>query len=326
LMFLTITLVGVVIVAGFSYDHADFAAELLAREGRALPVAPDPPFRLSAFFPAAALLFSSFIGFDSIAQAGGEAKNPGRNLPLSIVLAVATVSALYMLFTAAVYHAVPWQYVAEQAAMRDVTAPGLLGYLLPPAVTVVIISGASVALAKDLPPMLLGVSRLMFAWAEDGIFPQAVARVHPRRHTPDAAILASATMATLAVLGGHFAGDIFLGIDILVTAMLVNFILMCVTVVTLPYRNPALAREITVLPHRGVQRAIAFSGIALLGSLLVFQSWKDLTAPVTAWYFRSVLVWLAVMLVATFIYLYETSKLRRRGVNLRERFATLSPE
>ena len=61
-----------------------------------------------------------------------------------------------MLFTAAVYHAVPWQYVAAEAPRRDLTAPGLLGYLLPPFWTVVIVSGAAVALAKDLPAMLLG--------------------------------------------------------------------------------------------------------------------------------------------------------------------------
>ena len=65
------------------------------------------------FLSASAVLFASFIGFDSIAQAGGEAKNPGRNLPLAIGLAVGSVGVLYMLFTAAVYHAVPWQYIAD---------------------------------------------------------------------------------------------------------------------------------------------------------------------------------------------------------------------
>ena len=54
------------------------------------------------FLSAAAVLFASFIGFDSIAQAGGEAKNPGRNLPLAIGLAVGSVGLFYMLFTAAV--------------------------------------------------------------------------------------------------------------------------------------------------------------------------------------------------------------------------------
>ena len=70
--------------------------------------------------------------------------------------------------------------------------------------------------------MLLSVSRLMFAWAEDGIFPSVVARVHSRFHTPHLALAVSGTIASIGVLGSHFAGDFFLGIDIMVTAMMVT--------------------------------------------------------------------------------------------------------
>ena len=131
LMFLTFILAGVVIAAGFSFDHADFAAAVLARDRRVIPVV-EASRGAWTFLSASAVLLASFIGFDSIAQAGGEAKNPGRNLPLAIGLAVGSVGVLYMLFTAAVYHAVPWQYIADEAQRRDLTAPGLLGYLLPP--------------------------------------------------------------------------------------------------------------------------------------------------------------------------------------------------
>ena len=119
LMFLMFVLGAVVIVAGFAFDQTDFAAALVAREGVAVPVA-DAPFRPWTFLAASALLFSGFIGFDSIAQAGGEAKDPGRTLPLAILVAVLSVGTFYMLFTGAVYHAVPWAFVAERAA-------GLLG-------------------------------------------------------------------------------------------------------------------------------------------------------------------------------------------------------
>ena len=242
LMFLTFILGGVVIVAGFSFDHDAFAAALQAREGRAVAGHRAPPLSLSVLLPASALMFASFIGFDSIAQAGGEAKRPGRNLPLAIGIAVVSVGLFYMLFTGAVYHAVPWQFIAAEAQQRDLTAPGLLGYLLPPAWTVVIVSGAAVALIKDLPAMLLAVSRLMFAWAEDGIFPRAIAAVHPRFRTPHVAILASAVMATLGIIGCHVAGDFFLGVDILVTSMLVNVFICNVLKCRPPgNRNPAPA-------------------------------------------------------------------------------------
>jgi len=326
LMFLMFLLGAVVIVAGFSFDQADFAAALMEREGRAVPTPPDAPFEWSTFLAAAALLFSSFIGFDSIAQAGGEAKNPRRNLPLAIGIAVVTVGTFYLLFTAAVYHAVPWSFIAAEAQVRDLTAPGLLGYLLPTGWTVLIVAGAAVALINDLPAMLLAVSRLMFAWAEDGIFPKRVAAVHSRWHTPHVALVASGMMASVGILGSHFAGDFFLGVDILVTSMLVNFLLMCVSVLALPSRNPDLAREVRVVASRGLQVPIAATGVVLLVIFLVVHVAKDLRADVSAWYFHSTPLWLLVMGIATLIYLKERSALDRSGVDVETRFKTLPPE
>lgn len=326
LMFLTFVLGGVVIVAGFSFDHADFATAMQARDGQAVPVVSAARAGPGTFLSAAALLFASFIGFDSIAQAGGEARNPSRNLPLAIGIAVVSVGLFYMLFTAAVYHAVPWTYIAEQAVRRDLTAPGLLGYLLSPFWTVVIVSGAAVALVKDLPAMLLAVSRLMFAWAEDGIFPAAVAAVHRVYRTPHIAIIASGGMATLGILGSHVAGDFFLGVDILVTSMLVNFILMAISVLALPVRNPELARAVVVMPSRRVQVPLAALGALGLAAFLVIHTVKDLSSPAAAWYFHSTPLWVLVMAIGSLVYWREVRALRRAGVDLRARFASLPPE
>jgi amino acid transporter len=328
LLGLTFLLGGVVIVAGYSFDHQDFARALAAR-GKAVPASVavgDQPPEWRRFLSATTLLFASYIGFDSIAQAGGEAKNPGRTLPLAIALSIGIVGVFYMLFTGAVYHAVPWQYVYAQARQHDITAPGLLGLLLPRGWTVAIVAGAAVALAKDLPAMLLGVSRLMFAWAEDGIFPRAVSAIHPRYRTPYLAILASAAMATLGILGSHLAGDFFLGVDILVTSMLVNFVLMCLAVLMLPRRNPALAREVKIVRNRGVQVALALLGIVWLGGFLAIHTIRDLQAPVAAWYFRSTPVWFLVMGVGSIVYLRETRALRHSGRDLEQIFASLPPE
>ena len=326
LMFLMFALGGIVIVTGFYFDQSDFAAALMDRENRSVPIGSDSPFDISTFLAAAAILFSSFIGFDAIAQAGGEARNPGRALPLAIGIAVITVGSYYFLFTAAVYHAVPWSFVAAEAIEKDVTAPGLFGYLLPTAWAIAIVAGAAIALINDLPAMLLAVSRLMFAWAEDGIFPRWIARVHPRHHTPQTAILLSGMMASIGILGSHFAGDFFLGIDIMVTSMLVNFLLMCVTVLSLPRRNPALASEVKVLTSRPWQLVLAGSGVFMLAGFLVIHIIKDLTADTAAWYFHSTPVWLIVMAMATGIYFRELSKLKKEGVNVEALFRQLPPE
>lgn len=326
LMWLMFLLGGVVIVAGFAHDHTDFAAALLAREGRVVPTVDRAAPGLATLLAATPVLFASFIGFDSIAQAGGEAKNPARNLPLAIGIAVLSVGTYYVLFTAAVYHAVPWQFVAEQAAVRDVTAPGLLGYLLSPGWTVAIVAGAAVALINDLPAMLLAVSRLMFAWADDGIFPRVFARVHPTWRTPHLAIVASAGVASVSIVGSHLAGDFFLGVDILVTSMLVTYALMALTVLTLPARNPAIAADVTVLRAASVRVPVALLALGLTAGLLVVHVTKDLGADVRAWYFRSTPVWLIVLTVASLIYVRETRALRRRDPRAFDRFATLPAE
>ena len=326
LMFLMFALGSIVIVAGFSFDHADFAAALAATEGATVPPEPDTPVSLLSALAAAALLFSSFIGFDSIAQAGGEARNPNKALPLAIGIAVVTVGTFYMLFTAAVYHTVPWSFVAERAQDMDLTAPGLLGYVLPTGWTVLIVAGAAIALINDLPAMLLAVSRLMFAWAEDGIFPKRIARVHPHWHTPHVAILASGIMATVGILGSHFAGDFFLGIDILVTSMLVNYLLMCLSVLLLNRRNPDLAGEMRVLTSRRAQSVVAGGGVILLSVFLVVQVTKDLTADVGAWYFHSTPIWVLVMAVATLIFAREWKVLLASGADVDAMFRELPPE
>jgi APA family basic amino acid/polyamine antiporter len=251
------------------------------------------------------LLFSSFIGFDAIAQAGGEARDPSRTLPLAIGLAIGIVTVFYALFAGAVYHAVPWTVVRNEALRHDTSAAALLGARLPPALRVAVVAGAAVALVKDLPAMLLGVSRLMFAWAEDGIVPRVVASVHPRYHTPQVAIWASATMASLGIVGCHLAGDFFLGVDILVTSMLVNFLLMCGSVLALPRRNPGLARQIRVLRSPGARSVVAVAGIALLGALLVVHTARDLGSSSLPWYLRSTVVWLGVMAVGSAVYWRE---------------------
>jgi len=191
------------------------------------------------------------------------------------------------------------------------------------------VSGAyllCVKLTNDLPAMLLAVSRLMFAWAEDGIFPRFVAKVHATRHTPHVAIVVSGCMASLGILGSHFAGTFFLGVDILVSAMLVNFLIMCVTVLTLPSRNAELARAVRVVPHRQSQIVLGALGVTLLGIFLATHTWRDLTQPVNAWYFRATWLWLFVMFIGTLIFARERRAMRRRGVDVAAIFRTLPPE
>ena len=108
--------------------------------------------------------------------------------------------------------------------------------------------------------------------------------------------------------------------------MLVNFIVMCLSVLLLPKRNPALAAGIRFMKSRTAQVVVGVSGAVSLGVLLVAQIIKDLSADVPNWYYRSTYNYLLMMAVATTIFIIHWRKLRRAGVDLEGLYSTLPPE
>ncbi len=63
----------------------------------------------------------------------------------------------------------------------------------------------------------------------------------------------------------------------------------------------------------------------MLAVFLVVHTWRDLTAPAAAWYFRSTPLWLLVMAIGSLVYRREMRQLRRQGVDVDARFAALPP-
>ena len=133
-------------------------------------------------------------------------------------------------------------------------------------------------------------------------------------------------MASIGVLGSHFAGDFFLGIDIMVTSMMVNFLLMCVTLITIPTINPILADKITVIKNRTHQSLIGILGIFFLLLFLFVHTYKDLTSSASNWYFHSTPVWLIVMLIGSVIFFIKWRQIGKLEQNQYDRFKVLPKE
>lgn len=325
LVIITFLLASIVILAGFIYTETDFIQSVFQKDGiqihRDLGV-----FQWQQFAWASAILFASFIGFDSIAQAGGEAKNPSKSLPKAILITIVTVTLFYLLFTYAVYRIVPWNFVRDLAISKDISATTLLNYVLPPFWSVLIMLGASIALLKDLPSMVLSVSRLCFAWSKDQLFPIWLTNIHPKYKTPHWAILFSGLVSSLGILGCHFASDIFLGIDIMVMSMLFNFILICLSVLLIHQYNPLLAKQIAVIKNATLQKAIAVLGIGSLGFLLLIHIQNDLATTQKSWYFHASYVCALVMFVASIIFFVYWQKLKKTGITKTQYFKELPSE
>ena len=302
----------IVLITGLVYDQNDFINSVLNSENRVIEPTSDIKFDWKIFLTAATLMFSSFIGFDAIAQTGNEAKNPTKNIPRAILLAIFIVASFYILFTISVYNIVPWSFVADESIIKDITAPGLLSYVLPPFWGILIIIGAAIALINDLPAMILSVSRLMFAWAKDNIFPNRVALIHSKFNTPYIAIILVGVVASIGAIGSHFAGDFFLGIDIMVTSMMINFLLMCVTLISIQKVNFKLFKNITVIKNRAIQLFIGYTGTLIILIFLIIHTYKDLSSNVEEWYFHSTYIYLIVMTVASiyFVLRWKTVKVK----------------
>ena len=316
MLFIMFALGSIVIVSGVLFNQNDFIEAVFEIEKREITSIQYKQFDWRVFLTASTLLFSSFIGFDAIAQTGNEAKNPTKNIPRAILLAIFIVSIYYILFTISVYNIVPWNFVADESLIKDITAPGLLSYVLPPFWGILIILGATIALINDLPAMILSVSRLMFAWSKDKIFPKKVSNIHEKYNTPHISIFVVGVVASIGSIGSHFAGDFFLGIDIMVTSMMINFLLMCITVITIAKVNPKLHKEITIFKNRTLQKIIGYLGSLVIVIFLVIHTYKDLTSEVDAWYFHSTFIYLIVMTLASLYFLIRWIQIKRNNKHI----------
>jgi APA family basic amino acid/polyamine antiporter len=316
----------VMTIAGFVSGPDDFKAALASRGIAPPPMTATPGFTVGRFLSGAVTLFSSFIGFDAISQAGGEAREPARNLPRSILIAIAFVAVYYMVFTASVYHAVPWEHIYRVSLVQDVSAPALLAPLMPSWMTVIILLAVSIAILNSIPSVMLANSRMIYAFSTDGVFPRVFAQVHARFRTPHHAVTLTAVAGSLSVVGCRLAGDFFLGVDLLVISMLVNFLLIAGAVLTLPVRNAALYREVRFFRGRRSQIAVACAAVAVLGCLLGIQVATDLVSA-SPWYLKSTTTWLVVMGVGSLVFAFFWRRLIRTGVDPRTGiFATLPAE
>ena len=103
--------------------------------------------------------------------------------------------------------------------------------------------------------------------------------------------------------------------------------MMCLTVLTLPKRNPELASRITVFKSVPLRSFLAWPRRPLAQWVSDHtyspQRKLDLQADVAAWYFHSTPVWLIVMSIASLIFFRELRKLKREGADTQEIFSKL---
>ena len=206
---------------------------------------------------AAAIIFFAFYGFDAIATAAEEAKNPDRDLAIGIVGSMILCVIIYMVVAAAAIGAVATTRFADSPEplaliLREINqgwAARILG------------ASAVIALPTVILAFFYGQSRIFFTVARDGLLPSSLARVSSRG-TPVRITIFTAIIVSI------IAGLVPLA-DIAALAnagTLVAFVAVCAAMLVLRVREPNRERKFTTpLPW-----VIGIGGI--LGCLYLFIS------------------------------------------------------
>lgn len=158
------------------------------------------PFSFTQFGLALVPCLWAYQGWFSVPMVAGEAKNPGRNIPLSLGIGVAAVIAVYLSANLAYFKVLSLSEiagasrVASEAMMRTMGNTG--ASLVAAAIMASIVSAINAG--------VLAGPRIYYAQAKDGLFFSAFARVHPKYETPGFSIWTQAIWSCLLALSGSY--------------------------------------------------------------------------------------------------------------------------
>ncbi len=127
----------------------------------------------------------SYLGYYNVCHLGGEIINPSKNIPRSMFLSIAGITALYLLMNVSVTSVIPWNVAKDSKYVLSIFMKELLGNTAANILTMLIlwVAFASVFSAT------LGYSRIPYAAAADGAFFKVFAKLHPTKHFPYISLL-----------------------------------------------------------------------------------------------------------------------------------------
>jgi APA family basic amino acid/polyamine antiporter len=241
---------------------------------------PFMPNGFSGVLTGAAIVFFTYIGFDSVSTAAEECKRPQRDLPFGILMTLLVCTILYVGVSLVLTGVVNWTKLNNAAPV--VTALRDLGY---DNVRRVVGVGALTGMISSLLVFQYGQARVWFAMSRDRLLPHHFSRVHPHYKTPHFSTL----------VAGLFVGipagvwDIGTFADLSNIGTLFAFALVSAGVLVLRRRQPERSRgfRVPLVPLVPVMSIICCF-VLMLG--LPLETWIRFV------------VWLVIGLVIYFLY------------------------
>jgi len=145
------------------------------------------PFAPSGFggmVTGGAIVFFTYIGFDSVSTAAEEAKNPQRDLPIGIIGSLIVCTILYIGVSVVLLGMMRYQTFVSGPAMDAPVAYALQHLGASRTSQAIIVVGALMGMISSLLVYQYGQARIWYAMSRDGLFPKIFSRVHARYKTP----------------------------------------------------------------------------------------------------------------------------------------------
>lgn len=188
---------------------------------------------ISTIPAAAALTLWAFMGLETASVAGGEIKDPEKNIKRSTIMGMLISTILYILISIVAMGAM------SQNELATSTAP--ISDIIVKVLNLKSLNILNVAIAISIlgtgMGWLLSTARVAYAAGEDGIFPRTFAKVHPKYDTPYVAL----------IIGSIFINIIFLMNFTKGLAGAYNFIVVLATLSYLPIYAFSTIAEIILM-------------------------------------------------------------------------------
>lgn len=270
-----------IVIGSFFIDFANWVPFLPENTG--VP----GEFGVSGIITGAAVTFLAFTGFDAVATAAQEAKNPQRSLPIGILVSLLICTIFYIAISGVLTGIVPYTKlnVAQPMALA-------VDKMQMPWFSVLIKIGAVTGLTSVILVLIFGAVRIIYTVVHDGLLPQFLSKCHSKFHTPH--ILTIATGCIIAVLSTMVPIDKLVKLANLGT--LSTFATVCFATIYMRYKMPEVERGF---------KCPLFPFVPIAGILLFTQIIWGLPAET----FKHVAIWIVILLIVYATYSRFNSKL-----------------
>ena len=224
---------------------------------------PFAPNGFEGIFMGAFIIFFAYIGFDALATAAEECKNPQKDLPIGILGSLIVTTVVYVLVALVLTGMQPTSGVAIPDGLFKAPMAYAMTVVHQNWVAGLISVGSLAGLTSVLLVMHMAATRVLFAMSRDNFLPHIFLKIHPKFNTPHVLTI---TVGAVGILGT-------LILDLNVAASLCNFgtftsfIIVCVAILILRKTQPDRERPFKVpfCPW------FPILGIVCCGGLMVFS-------------------------------------------------------